>query len=94
MRIACEAQGGVPAVGICECGSAVELDRDVTPCLGCWRHYDKAGAMVTREGKPSPSDTLQPEYTLPTGARLKTAAMIGLAISAVQKRWQRRRKKL
>ena len=91
MKILCEAQGIVPAVGLCECGYAVELDRSVTPCALCGLTYDKFGRRVKPNGDPIASETLHPEYTLPTGARLKTMAMIGLAISAVQKRWQRRR---
>lgn len=33
----------VPAVGLCCCGSAVELDRVVTPCPGCELEYTKEG---------------------------------------------------
>lgn len=85
MKILCEAQGAIPAMGLCECGSAVELDRDETPCPSCERRYTRMGRLI-------PQFTgLNPQFTLPTGERLKLTARIGLAISAVQKRWQRRR---
>lgn len=38
--------------------------------------------------KKSRSETLQPEYTLPSGERLKQMARIGLALAKVQAREQ------
>lgn len=52
MKILCAARGEVPAVILCCCGCAVELDREVTPCAGCELEYTKEGReLPPKEGE-------------------------------------------
>ena len=52
VKILCPAREGVPAVGLCPCGSAVELDREVTPCPSCELEFTKEGReLPPKEGE-------------------------------------------
>lgn len=46
MEVLCPARGAVPAVILCECQFAVELDREPTPCALCGRKYTKEGRKI------------------------------------------------
>ncbi len=47
--------------------------------------------QVQNETAPTRSESLQPEYTLPRGDRLKQMAMIGIAIAAGLKKSRHRK---
>jgi len=51
VKVLCPAHGDVPAVILCHCKSAVELDREVSRCPACGQEYTKEGVeLPPKEG--------------------------------------------
>lgn len=46
MKILCPAQGITPAVILCQCKYAVELETNINRCAICGREYTKDGCSV------------------------------------------------